>query len=217
MNNHYELYPIKTTFLRWSNYSYIVIDTITKAALIVDPAWDFNKIVDSLTQVNARLKAILLTHAHFDHTNLVKPLIKKFNTAVYMSKQEIDYYHFQSENLFEIQDKETIMLGSTEVCCLFTPGHTVGSMCYLLSNNIFTGDTLFSEGCGICDGDGGSAEMMFESVQNLKSQLSKHTRIYPGHSYGITPGHTMDEITKQNIYLHIKEKELFINFRMRKK
>ncbi len=92
MNNGYEIHEIKTFFLMWVNYSYIVVDKKTKSAFIVDPAWELNKIADKLYQLNVDLLVIFLTHSHYDHINLVNPLIKRFNPNVYMSKREINHY-----------------------------------------------------------------------------------------------------------------------------
>ena len=77
------------TFL--SNYSYIVVDKTTQAALIVAPAWELDKVSAGLSELDADLVASLLTHSHYDHVNLVGKLVKKFNCSVCMSKIGIDF------------------------------------------------------------------------------------------------------------------------------
>jgi len=216
MNNKYELHQIKTYFHTWSNYTYIILDKITKSAFVVDPAWELNKIMNKLKQINAELVAIFLTHSHYDHINLVNPLIKTLNPVVYMSKSEIDYYKFRCSNLNALNDNEIVGIGRTEIISIHTPGHTAGGMCFLLQDSLFTGDTIFTEGCGICYGDGSSAMEMFKSIQKVKSQVPKNVQVYPGHSYGKAPGHTMEQLAKENIYFQINEEENFVNFRMRK-
>jgi len=216
MNNGYEIHQIKTFFLTWSNYSYIVLDKITKSAMIVDPAWELNKIENKLNQLNANLVAIFLTHSHYDHVNMVNPLVKKYNPAVYMSKQEIGYYRYRCSNLEGLNDEETVKVGETDVTSILTPGHTAGGMCYLLQNSLFTGDTIFIEGCGICCGYGSSAAQLFESIQRVKSRIPENVNVYPGHSYGKPSGQTLKYLTKENIYFQIEKKEHFIDFRMRK-
>nr|WP_156130425.1 MBL fold metallo-hydrolase [Paenibacillus durus] len=200
----------------FSNFTYIIIDKVTRNALIVDPAWELTKIVDKLNQLDAVLQGILLTHSHFDHVNLVAPLEALFNPYVYMSKAEIDYYGFRCNNLQAINDLDKISVGETMVTCMHTPGHTAGGMSYLLQDSIFTGDTIFIEGCGICNSWGGSPEQMFESIQRVKSSVSPHVRVYPGHSYGKAPGHTLQYLMRENIYFQIDNKENFIGWRMRK-
>ncbi|GBF34804.1 hydroxyacylglutathione hydrolase [Desulfocucumis palustris] len=215
MNNKYDLHQINTFHFGWSNYSYIVFDNMTRSAMVVDPAWDLKKITDILNHLNADLVAIFLTHSHYDHTNLVDPLIKMFNPAVYMSRKEIDYYKYWCSNLIALDDEEKISVGRIDVFCLLTPGHTAGGMSYLLPYSMFTGDTIFAEGCGICNCNGSSAAQMFESIQKIKSQVPDHVRIYPGHSYGKIPGQSMGNLKKENFYFNIDKKDYFINFRMR--
>lgn len=220
MNNKcqstYEIHLIKVRYSTMINNSYIVVDRKSKDALIIDPAWELYKILKKLSELNVNLKSILLTHSHYDHVNLVEPLVKLFNSKVYMSSKEISYYNFQCENLNPIADLEVINLGETELKCLLTPGHTTGGMCYFLKDSIFTGDTIFIEGCGRCDTNGGNAEEMFDSIRKLKAILLPEIKIYPGHSFSNIPGQRMDYILKENLYFQIDEKECFINFRMRK-
>ena len=97
---------------------------------------------------------------------------------------------------------------------IFTPGHTPGCMCYLIGGNLFTGDVLFTEGCGMCS-DLEAAHAMFASLQDLKTRIKPHTRIFPGHSYGEQPGQTLSQLLKDNIYLQFSNKESFAAFRLR--
>jgi len=216
MSTKYEVHILKTVAFMFANYSYIVVDTATKAALVVDPAWEIDKITKKLYELDAHLEAILLTHSHHDHVNLVNPLVKRFSPRVYMSKTEIDYYGFRCNNLYALNDMDEINVGETRVSCLHTPGHTAGGMCYLLEDSIFTGDTIFTEGCGICNTDGGSAEQMFESIQRVKSIVTPDFLVYPGHSYGKAPGKTIDYLMEWNIYFQFETIEYFVDFRMRK-
>lgn len=216
MNVYYEMHQLKTVFYNFSNYCYIIVDKTTKKAMIVDPAWELDKVTDKLNELDAELVSVLLTHSHYDHVNLVNPLIKRFNPDVYMSKTEIDYYGFRCDNLHGLDDMDEISTGRTKVLCMLTPGHTAGGMCYLLPGSMFTGDTIFTEGCGMCSKKGGSAEKLFYSIQKVKDKVTPDVRIYPGHSFGEAPGQTMEQIERNNIYFQIYEKEFFVEFRMRK-
>lgn len=216
MSNEYEIHQLKTFFLKWANYSYIVVDKATKSAVIIDPAWELDKITNKLNQLNANLVAIFLTHSHYDHVNLVNPLVKMYKAVVYMSKREIDYYKCNFINLNALNDEDIISIGETDIISMHTPGHTAGGMCYLLKDALFTGDTVFIEGCGICFGEGSSAEQMFMSIQKVKSRVAKHVNVYPGHSFGKVPGQTIERLSKENIYFQIEDKEIFINYRTRK-
>lgn len=206
-------FHLKSSFFK--NYCYIIVDTTTNYAAIIDPAWELETIESFLTAKNITLISILLTHSHFDHVNLVNPLIKKYNPHVIMSALEINYYHFECRNLIPIENQDSLKLGNTDIKCLVTPGHTAGSTCFLLSDSLFTGDTIFIEGCGICNTEGGSAEEMYNSIQIIKKTISPTILIYPAHSFGKTPGHSLDYLFKENIYFQIENPQQFISFRMR--
>ena len=212
----YELKTIRSKKDEFINYSHIVFDNKNRDALIVDPAWDLNGIIDVIEKNNLNLKWILLTHSHKDHVNLVDALNEKYNTEVFISEIESNFYGYKCDNLRLLKDNEKLILGSIECKCILTPGHTAGGMCFIIGKYIFTGDTLFTEGCGVCDSIGGSSEEMFYSLQRLKAIIPQNTEVYPGHSFGISMGKTMEDLYSINIYLNLDEKDEFIKFRDRK-
>lgn len=207
--------PLRVTFSHFINYVYIIHDPASGQAVVVDPSWDLNGITARLEALNADLKAILLTHSHYDHVNLAAPLVHTFSPRVYMSHEEIDYYNFRCPNLTPVHDGEQIRVGSMEITCMLTPGHSFGSMCYLMSDSFFTGDTVFIEGCGMCSFDGGSAESMYESIQRIKRTVPPHVRVYPGHSFGKEPGDPLGHLFNDNLYFQLDQKHHFVSFRMR--
>lgn len=154
------------------------------------------------------MTSILLTHSHYDHTNLVKALTEKFNCQVYMSEKEIDYYGFKCKNLNPVNHLETVKFSRLSFDCILTPGHTVGSMCFKLEDSLFTGDTLFIRGCGICSCKGGDYDEMFESIKKIKEIVKDKVLIYPGHYYK-GDLNCASEYFKRNIYFHIKDKDVF--------
>ena len=109
-----------------------------------------------------------------------------------------------------------ISVGRKKILCIETPGHTQGSMCFMVDDMIFTGDTLFMEGVGLCDMKGGDAGEMYESIRKIKKYISNTTRVFPGHAYYMPVGKTYMEVYNNNIYLQIEDKEKFIEFRNRK-
>ncbi|RCX14811.1 glyoxylase-like metal-dependent hydrolase (beta-lactamase superfamily II) [Anaerobacterium chartisolvens] len=217
MHETYEIYQVKASFLNIINYVYIIADRCGGNAAVVDPAWDLNGITERLENMDVELKSVLLTHSHYDHVNMVEPLLRRFNPRVYMSRKEIDFYGFRCKNLNALENYQVIDIGNIHVSCIHTPGHTAGGMCYLLPRHIFTGDTVFIEGCGACSFYGGSPEDMFESIQRLKVMLSHDICVYPGHSYGMEPGCTFGQLLEKNIYFQFSQKDHFVNFRMRKR
>lgn len=213
---NYEIHIIKTAFYNFFNYCYIIMDKKSGLAMVVDPAWEIEKISNKLNQLNASLIGVLITHSHYDHVNLVTPLIKKYNAKIYMAKVESSYYGFKCDNLCELNDMDKIHIGDTVITAILTPGHTAGGMCYKLEDCVFTGDTIFIEGCGMCTSRGASPEDMFNTIQKFKNLVALDSKIYPSHSYGRVPGKTLDYLMGLNIYFQIEDKETFIDFRMRK-
>lgn len=216
MHTTYDIYQLEVGFFNMFNFNYIIVDKASRQAAIVDPAWNEDVIIRTFDELGIQPKLILLTHSHIDHINLVPRLVERFHSRVCMSAQEINFYHFHSDNLSPLHDLEKLHLGETQITCLLTPGHTVGSTCFLLANSLFTGDTIFTEGCGICTQPGGSPEQMFESVQRIKNLVQPHIHIYPGHTYGKKPGQTLDFLLHNNIYFQFEKKDQFVRFRMRK-
>lgn len=198
------------------NYMYIIVDIASRRAAIVDPAWDLELITNLFSELEVEPAFILLTHSHFDHVNMVEPLVERYGSSVYMSEKECNYYHYDTPHLERFHDMDMLYLGDTKIQCFVTPGHTAGGSCFLLSGDMFTGDTLFTEGCGVCHMEGGSADRMFESFQRLKRLIDPNVRIFPGHSYGQSPGCMFGELQKYNIYIGLDVKKHFVDFRMRK-
>lgn len=212
----YKVIPLKVQYAAYINYTYLVIDEITKQAISVDPAWEMDIIERALEQEQARLVGILLTHHHNDHTHLAEPLAETFNVPVLMSQTEAETYDFTSAHLQLIKSDSKFQLGALSITPHFTPGHTSGCICYEVGDNLFTGDTLFAEGCGACLGQGADPAQLFHSLQYLKRSISAEKKIYPGHSYGVEIGQQFKDITLNNLYLNIVNPDDFIAFRMRK-
>lgn len=198
-----------------TNYCYVVLDRCSGEAAIVDPAWELEAIKGKLQEIGASVTTLLLTHSHYDHVNLVPSLVRQCNPKVVFSRQERDCYPFSCGHLIPAEHLDRIQLGGTAITCLLTPGHTVGSMCFLLSHSLFTGDTVFIEGCGSCRSEG-EASRMFDSIQLIKGMVEPHVSIFPGHSYGRAPGCSLATVLEHNVYFHIEKQKQFVDFRMRK-
>lgn len=195
-------------------YSYLTYDEEKTSALLVDPAWDYMNIKNNLAGLP--LQGILLTHHHYDHVNLADKIARQWNVPVFMSREEIDFYHFRCLNLHAIENEEPIRFGNCTIKPFLTPGHTKGGMCYKTENAVFSGDTIFIEGCGMCDLDGGSPYEMYETITRCKELFNGTDIVYPGHSYGEQPGKSMDFLLSNNIYFNLDDRDKFVEFRMRK-
>lgn len=218
-NSIYAVYMFKVGTSTIINYVYLVVDLHTREAALIDPAWNYKFITHCIQQFGIRLTSILLTHSHKDHTNLVNPLLDHYapDAKIYMSEKESSFYRFTCKNLVPLKDGETVILGKTPISVMLTPGHTVGSVCYVLQHSCFTGDTVFIEGCGTCDTLGGDPHEIFHSFQKVKNSISPYSFIYPGHSFGKPPGYPLQFLLKNNIYFQFEKEEEFVKFRMRPK
>ena len=196
------------------NYSYILYDSDFSDAFIIDPSWDYENIESNLSNLN--LKGVLLTHHHFDHVNAASKIAEKWEVPVYISQEEIEYYHFTCTNITPLRNNITLRIGGKNIVPYLTPGHTKGSLCYLFDDNLFTGDTVFIEGCGMCSAKGGDPYEMYKSIEFIKMHFDKDTIVYPGHSFGEIPGKKLSSLLMTNIYFNFNDEKSFVDFRMRK-
>ncbi len=213
--NSCKVHMLRLQYMCFINYGYLVVDQNTNKAIFIDPAWEFSKVRTLIEKTHCKLEAVLLTHSHYDHVNLADVIARKYSVNVYMSNIEKATSQFSCSGLQLVNDKDTINVGDTQIMCLLTPGHTEGSICYFIDGNLFSGDTIFIEGCGMCF-NREAAKEMFHSVQRIKSSISSKDKIYPGHRYGENPGIEFGYLLKNNIYFQISDVENFVNFRMRK-
>lgn len=205
-----KMFKVANFFIK--NQCYLIYKD--QIGILIDPAWDYDLIDDFLIQHNITLKAVLLTHSHDDHTNLSKKFVKKKNVPVFMSDKEIDISNFNLPNLKKSHHLKKITIDSFNITPILTPGHTLGSTCYLIDGHLFSGDTVFIEGVGICDYE--NTDKLYDSVQFLKTYLSETTLFWPGHSFGEPPGKDLNYLMKKNIYFQFENRKHFIDFRTRK-
>jgi hydroxyacylglutathione hydrolase len=212
----YLVTPLRVARSAFVNYCYILTNPQTRDSVVVDPAWELDTIDRALAARGSALRGVLLTHSHHDHVHLAETLARREGCPVFMSEEEAGFYGFRCTNLELIRSERALRVGSIDVVPIATPGHTKGGLSYLTGDAVFTGDTLFAEGCGICAGHGADPSVLFDTLQKLKSRLAPGVRVFPGHSYGLPPGQTFSSLSAVNIYLMFHEREHFVSFRMRK-
>jgi len=183
------------------NYAYLVVDETNDLSIVIDPS-ESKPIIDYVEKNKLNLKFILNTHHHFDHVGGNKELKKKYNLQVIG-------YEGDKNRIPEIDitlsDKEIWRKNNFEAKIYHIPGHTSGHICYhfFKQNILFTGDTLFSLGCGrIFEG---TYEQMFTSLQLIKS-FPLHTKIYCGHEYTLKNSDFCINYDKENSALRDKIK-----------
>ena len=178
------------------NYSYVIIDESNKKTCVVDPS-ESEPIINFLEMNNLRLNYILNTHHHYDHIGGNIELKKKYNAKVIGFKGD---YKRIPEIDFKLEDGEIWKQDNFEAKIIHVPGHTLGHICFHFynENNLFTGDTLFSLGCGrIFEG---TYEQMFSSLEKIK-KLPHKTKIYCGHEYTLQNSKFCIKYDKDNLEL----------------
>lgn len=161
-------------------------------AILIDPSYNYELISSKLE--GYKLVAILLTHAHANHMNL----IGYFNCPVYMHRNEYKVFMdndlngynrsklekpFKKDSIYIrfLDDKDIVKLADKEVEVIHTPGHTEGSVCYKYDNNVFVGDTLTINGVGKIKKIKGAKSQMNRSINKLFNLVPNYYNIYPGH------------------------------------
>jgi len=185
------------------NYSYLLIDEESNYACVVDPS-ESKPIINYIEKNNIKLKFILNTHHHFDHVGGNQELKKKYNSKVIGFKK--DKSRIPEIDIF-LEDKEIWKNEKFIAKIYHIPGHTMGHICYHFFNQniLFTGDTLFSLGCGrIFEG---TYDEMFSSLQLIKS-FPENTKIYCGHEYTLKNSEFCIKYDKNNSALIEKIKSI---------
>ena len=194
---------IKTVFLtEVATNCYIVADEKAKLCAIIDPGAFNPHILETVRAEGWTVKAILLTHAHYDHTRGIPALRKELpGVPVYVHPAEAKmtkpfFYIKEIGELTFYEDGDHVKVGDLDFEVLHTPGHTAGSVVLRAGNTLFTGDTLFKGSMGRTDLPGGSYEDMKASLKRLGA-LEGDLTILPGH---MDPS-TLDHERKYNFYL----------------
>jgi glyoxylase-like metal-dependent hydrolase (beta-lactamase superfamily II) len=192
---------------------YLLEDEKTGKCAIVDPGWYDNIITDVLDEKNINPEYVLLTHGHFDHILGVYGLQKERGAKVVIHEADADHLIDPKKSLCEgnfpepqypvtaditVKEGDVIMLGEEEIKVMSTPGHTNGSVCYILEKDrvIISGDTLFCMTAGRTDFPDGSDEKMIESLKRLIA-LDGNYDVLPGHNRATT----LESERKRNWYI----------------
>jgi len=200
-----------------ANFIYLVGDAETQECMVVDPAYNIDDILSVIEEDNMKLTGALVTHYHPDHIggsifgmNIkgLPDLMEKNPVPIYVNKHEVDGVHqvtgvsLSDMRLMDSEDK--VKVGGVEIECLHTPGHTPGSQCFRVKDNLMAGDTLFLQGCGRVDLPGGDSEQLFHTLTRKISKIQDEVILFPGHNYGGENGSSpMGEVRRTNSYLQI--------------
>jgi hydroxyacylglutathione hydrolase len=161
------------------NYSYLVRCARTGATLLVDPS-EAAPVLAAIDAAGGRLDAVLCTHHHWDHVGGLAALRARFRELrVYAHRDDVSRIEGVTHGL---SHDERFEVGAMSVQAMHVPAHTTGALSFLLDEQVvFTGDTLFSAGCGRLFE--GTAAMMLRALTEVLGRLADDVRVYPGHEY----------------------------------
>lgn len=175
---------------------YVIADENTKEGVLIDAGGGIDKIVNFIENMQIKLKYIILTHCHVDHVAGLRALKKEYPRAqIIINVEDAEGLADASINMCEylgvennflnaditVKEGDKIRFGDLEALIIHTPGHTAGSMCILIKDALFSGDTLFKGTRGRTDLKTGSEREILWSIKDKLLELPEDTIVYPGH------------------------------------
>lgn len=175
---------------------YVVADEETKEGILIDAAGGIDKIYNYVENMNIKLRYVILTHCHGDHTAGLRELKKNYpNIKIVINEAEKENLIDDSVNMctflglpenymeadITVKEGDTVKFGNLEAKIIHTPGHTEGSMSILINDAVFTGDTMFKRVYGRTDLKTGSEREIMWSIKDKLLKLPENTIVYPGH------------------------------------
>lgn len=191
------------------NFIYLLGDPASREAAVVDPGWEVPTILKTLEQDGYRLTRIFVTHSHFDHVMGLPALLSKHDLPVYVNRDEAASLDVDPSVLKPVDSGEIIHVGDVPIRLIHTPGHTPGSQCLLIDDQLFSGDTLFIRACGRCDLPGGDPEALYNSLTQTLKKLDDQTVLLPGHNYADVPTSTIGQEKQSNPFMQLETVEQF--------
>ena len=179
---------------------YILWDEKSQHCVVIDPGYEPERVLNEVTRLGKTVEAVLLTHGHFDHVGGVRTLAAETDCRVYLCAQDLSMPpQMTAGSLYYTdlyQEGDVLDLAGLKIRVIQTPGHTEGSVCLLVEEAMFSGDTLFAGSCGRTDLPGGSWATILKSLKRLAA-MDKDYAVYPGHG----PSTTLAEEKQWNPYM----------------
>ncbi len=186
------------------NFTYIVEDEDTSEAILIDPSWDLIKLEMIIKRNNLKIKYIVNTHHHFDHTQGNEAMVESTKAPI------IQHESSELKHDITVKDGDYIEFGNSKLKVIHTPGHSKDSICLIGDNKIFSGDTLFVGNCGRIDLPGGSAKELYHSLFDVLHSLDDDLVLYSGHNYGISEISTIGEEKTTNPVMQKRTEQQFV-------
>ena len=190
---------------KMDTFAYLVSDPETARAVLIDPAFDTDRILAAVKEKGLTVTHVINTHCHADHTAGNAAILAATGARLAMHRIDADSVGGLVNRGFSrvlggkgsprpdllLEDGDTIPVGGIELTVIHTPGHTPGGICLYAPGHVFTGDTLFVEAVGRTDLPGGSSAVLLKSIRDRLYTLPGDTVVWPGHDYGPTPSSTI--------------------------
>lgn len=187
------------------NFTYIVEDDDTNESIIIDPSWDLVELELIIKKNDLKIKYIVNTHHHFDHTLGNEAMVKSTKSPI------IQHELSELKHDISVKDGDSIDFGNSKLKVLHTPGHSKDSICLIGDGKIFSGDTLFVGNCGRIDLPGGSAKELYHSLFDVLYSLDDDLIMYPGHNYGHSEVSTIGEEKTTNMIMQKRTEQQFLD------
>ena len=188
------------------NFTYLLEDEDSGEAIVIDPSWDLPDVLQTIERNNMKIKYIVNTHYHFDHTIGNDFMVKSTGAKIVQHKESA------LKNDMKVYDGDKIKFGNSEVTVFHTPGHSKDSICLVGDEKIFSGDTLFVGNCGRIDLPGGNARELYHSLFDVVCKMNENLVLYPGHNYGSSVTSTIGKEKKTNFVLQPRTEDEFVEF-----
>ena len=206
------------------NFVYAIGDRETGEAVLVDPAYDVNGLVDVLEADGMRCTGVLATHYHPDHVGGsmmgfelegIAALLNRVDVPIHIQADEADFVRkvtgVTDESLVQHASGDIVRVGDVEIELIHTPGHTPGSQCFFVDGRLVAGDTLFLDGCGRMDLPGADPAQMYESLTQKLARVPDDAVLYPGHRYSLESSATMGITRERNIVFRPTSREQWLS------
>jgi glyoxylase-like metal-dependent hydrolase (beta-lactamase superfamily II) len=198
--------------------SYLVVDELTRQAMLVDPAGDWQRLARQIAASGAQVTAIVNTHGHYDHANrnheakrltgapimiheADAPLLTRFSWVSSLLRRR-SRLSPPADRL--LREGDVIEVGSLEFEIIHTPGHTPGGICLRHKKHLFTGDALFAGSIGRTDLKGGDYDQLIAAIQDKLFVLSDDIHLHPGHG----PATTIETERKFNVFVKLRPEQI---------
>lgn len=194
------------------NFAYVIGDRDTGEAVLVDPAYDIDGLINVVEADGMRVTGALATHYHADHIggdifgnhlDGVTELLEHSSVPIHVQTAEAEFVTkttgLSRDDLVMHDGSDSIDVGGISIQLIHTPGHTPGSQVFLVDNHLLGGDTLFIDGCGRTDLPGGDPRELYTSLTQRLAGVPDEAVLFPGHLYSPEPSQSMGETRQRNM------------------